>query len=190
MSDKLEFHPATAQNWPDLVAFFQQYGNPNYCWCTRWRLKSADFKNAKATQRREKLESLVKDKIPVGMLAYDQDKVIGWCSIAPRESYALLESSTTLKRLDDLPAWSVVCFFIDPAWRGKNLSARLLHAAVEYATAQGAAVIEGYPVEAGQSYQFMGSPSAFEQVGFHEAGIAKNGRRIVRFFADEDHPKP
>lgn len=186
MTPDLEFHPSSPENWPDLATFFQQHGNPNYCWCTRWRLKSVDFKNAKATERREKLAGLIKDKIPVGMLAYYQGKVIGWCSIAPRETYALLENSTTLKRLDDLPVWSVVCFFIDPAWRGKNLSAQLLRQAVEYAIGQGAAVIEGYPVEPGQSYQFMGSPSMFEQAGFQQAGTAKNGRRIVRFFADED----
>lgn len=186
MIDTLEFHPVSAENWPDLAAFFTQHGNPNYCWCTRWRLKSSDFKNAKATERREKLAAMViRDNTPVGIMAYHQDKVIGWCSVAPRETYTLLENSTTLKRLDDLPVWSVVCFFIDPAWRGQNLSARLLQAAVDYAIAQGATVVEGYPVEPGESYRFMGSPSAFEQVGFHKAGKAKNGRPIVRFFADE-----
>jgi hypothetical protein len=33
----------------------------------------------------------------------------------------------------------------------------------------------------------MGSPATFEQAGFREAGMAKNGRRIVRFLADESN---
>ncbi len=52
-----------------------------------------------------------------------------------------------------------------------------------YALAQGAMIIEGYPVEPDQSYRFMGSPVVFEQAGFREVAIAKNGRRIVRFIA-------
>lgn len=97
----------------------------------------------------------------------------------------LLERSTTLKRIDNLPTWSVACFFIDPSLRGQSLLVKLLQAAVTYAISQGATIIEGYPVEPDQSYRFMGSPSVFEQVGFREVGIAKNGRRIVRYFVDE-----
>jgi hypothetical protein len=62
---------------------------------------------------------------------------------------------------------------------------KLLQAAVSYAISQGATIIEGFPVEPDLSYRFMGSPSVFEQTGFREVGVAKNGRRIVRYFADE-----
>jgi len=187
MSD-LEFHPASIDRYPDLAAFFEQHSNPNYCWCMRWRLKSTEFSQSNSKNRRSKLKSLVESSIPVGVLGYQQGKVVGWCSIAPRETYTLLENSTTLKRIDNLPTWSVVCFFIDPNLRGQNLSVKLLQAAVTYAISQGAIVVEGYPVEPDKSYRFMGSPSTFEQAGFREAGIAKNGRRIVRFFADESKP--
>jgi hypothetical protein len=69
--------------------------------------------------------------------------------------------------------------------RGHGLSLKLLQAAVTYAISQGAAIIEGYPVEPDQSYRFMGSPSTFDQAGFREVAIAKNGRRIVRFVVDK-----
>jgi len=181
----LEFHPITIDRWDDLAAFFEQHGNPNYCWCMRWRLKSTEFKQLNAAKRRNKLASLVRANIPIGVLGYHQGKPVGWCSIAPRETYALLEASTTLKRIDNLPTWSVVCFFVDPGLRGQSLPVKLLKAAVTYAVSQGATIIEGYPVEPDQSYRFMGTPSVFEQAGFREAGIAKNGRRIVRFYVDE-----
>lgn len=181
----LEFHPVSIDRWPDLTAFFEQHGKTNYCWCMRWRLKSTDFKQVNAKERRSKLASLVQANIPIGVLAYHHGKPVGWCSIAPRETYTLLEGSTTLTRIDHLPTWCVVCFFVDPSLRGHDLPVNLLQAAVTYAISQGATIIEGYPVEPDQSYRFMGSPAVFEQAGFHKVGIAKNGRRIVRFFADE-----
>lgn len=181
----LEFHPVTMERWDDLRSFFEQHGNTNYCWCMRWRLKSKQFKQMNAAQRREELASRVRENTPIGVLGYQQGKPAGWCSIAPRTTYALLESSTTLKRIDDLPVWSVVCFFVDRGSRGQGFSVKLLKAAITYAVSLGATVIEGYPVEPNQSYRFMGSPSVFEQAGFHEAGTAQNGRRIVRYFADK-----
>ncbi len=180
-----EFHPVSSKQWNDLTEFFREHGNPNYCWCQRWRLKSAEYSKLSAAKRREKLSSLVERQIPVGVVGYHEGKVVGWCSIAPRETYALLESSTTLKRLDDQPVWSVVCFFVAPEMRGTGLSVQLLEAAVKYAISEGAPIVEGYPVEPDQSYRFMGSPSMFEQAGFKHAGTARNGRKIVRLIAKE-----
>lgn len=183
--EQFEFHPVTIDRWDDLAAFFAQHGNPNYCWCMRWRLKSAAFAKARAAERRSGLEAMVRNGVPVGILAYDQDGPVGWCSIARRETYTLLENSTILKRIDDQPTWSVVCFFVAPAMRGCGLGARLLQAGVAYAFANGAKVVEGYPVEPGKSYQFMGSPAIFAEAGFTEAAVAKNGRRIVRMTNEE-----
>jgi GNAT superfamily N-acetyltransferase len=165
----LEFHPVTVDRWDDLAAFFAGHGNPNYCWCMRWRLRSKDFNQLNSGQRRNKLESLVQVNTPIGVLGYQQGKPVGWCSVAPRETYALLERSRTLKRIDDLPVWSVVCFFVDPGLRGQGLPVKLLGAAVTYAVSQGARIIEGYPVEPDQSYRFMGSPAVFEQDGINTA---------------------
>lgn len=183
--DDLEFHPVTIERWHDLAAFFAQYGNPNYCWCMRWRLKSKEFRQLSSIERRNRLASQVHENIPIGILGYHREQPVGWCSIAPRETYTLLESSTILKRIDNLPTWSVVCFFVNPGVRRQGLSVRLLEAAVSYAVLQGARIIEGYPVEPDQTYRFMGFHSVFEQVGFKEVQIAKNGRKIVCFVVEE-----
>jgi hypothetical protein len=182
----LEFHPVTPECWGDPVSLFEQHGNPGYCWCMRWRLKSAEFTRLGLAGRKAKMESLIKEGVPVGVLGYLKGEPAGWCSIAPRQTYALLESSRTFKRIDDLPTWSVVCFFIPRKGRGQDFSLRLLQAAVAYAVSQGATTIEGYPVEPGRSYQFVGSPSVFERAGFHEVAIARNGRRIVRWVVDKN----
>ena len=175
-----EFHPLTPERWPDLVKLFEHHGNPGYCWCMTWRATSAEYKQLDAAGRKRALHSLVKAHIPIGILAYRADEPVGWCSIAPRETYARLEKSTTLKRIDDRPVWSVVCFFVSRDMRGQGLALQLLQAAVEYAASQGARIVEGYPVEPGQSYQFMGSPAIFKAAGFREVARAANDRPIVR----------
>ncbi len=175
-----EFQPLTSDRWPDLVKLFEHHGNPGYCWCMTWRATSAEYKQLDSTGRKRVLHNLVKTRVPIGILAYHEGEPVGWCSIAPRETYARLEKSTTLKRIDDQPVWSVVCFFVRRDMRGQGLALRLLQAAVEYAASQGARIVEGYPVEPGHSYQFMGSPAIFKAAGFREAARADNDRPIVR----------
>jgi GNAT superfamily N-acetyltransferase len=175
------FQPLTPDRWPDLVKLFEHHGNPGYCWCMTWRLTSADYKQLDSAGRKQALQALVKTHVPIGILAYRDGEPVGWCSIAPRETYTRLEKSNTLKRIDDQPVWSVVCFFVKRDMRGQGLALRLLQAAVEYAASQGARIVEGYPVEPGQSYQFMGSPSIFKAAGFHEVARAENDRSIVRW---------
>jgi GNAT superfamily N-acetyltransferase len=181
-----EFHAVTTERWPDLESFFEANGNPNYCWCMRWRLSSSQFSKEDAAGRKRRLEKLVNENIPIGVLAYHEGRVVGWCSIAPRESYLGLERSRVLKRIDEQPVWSVACFFVDRQFRGQGVTAKLLKAAVAYAGAQGAECVEGYPVEFGKSYQFMGAPSSYATVGFQEVGVASNGRKIVRMRTDQE----
>ncbi len=187
-ASELEFRPLNPDRWPDLVKLFEHHDNPGYCWCMTWRATSTDYKRLDAAGRKRALHALVKDQVPIGVLAYYQGEPVGWCSIAPRETYARLEKSTTLKRVDDQPVWSVVCFFVRRDMRGRGLGLHLLQAAVGYAAEQGAQIVEGYPVEPGQSYQFMGSPSIFKAAGFHEVARAMNGRLFVRRMLGGDKP--
>jgi GNAT superfamily N-acetyltransferase len=174
------FHPLTLERWDDLVQLFAHHGNPGYCWCTRWRLPSGDYGRADSAGRRAALKAMVDCGTPTGVLAYHEAMPVGWCSIAPRETYAALERSTTLRRIDDAPVWSVVCFFVDRTFRRRGLAAQLLDAAGAYAVREGAGIIESYPVEPDKSYRFMGSPQLFKRAGFEQVAVASNGRPIMR----------
>ena len=183
----LTYHPVTPERLPDLQRFSEQHGKFRYCSCMRWRLTSGDFQRSTKESRIAALQDLVSHDIPVGILAYLDDEPVGWCSIAPRETYAALERFRALPRLDDQPVWSVVCFFIDSRVRRQGVTLGLLRAAIDYAHSQGARIVEGYPVEPGpRLYTYMGAPSSFRQAGFHDVTPPGWSRQVMRYAIPAD----
>ena len=178
----LEFHPVTPQRLLDLVRFSERHGKFGYCSCMRWRMTSTAFQRSTKATRVAALQNLVCDGIPVGILAYRDGEPVGWCSVAPRETYEGLERYHALARVDDAPVWSVVCFFVDRQTRRQGVTVGLLRAAVEYARSMGAEIVEGYPVQSGpRLYTYMGTPTTFEKAGFHDVTPPGRSRPVTRY---------
>jgi GNAT superfamily N-acetyltransferase len=79
-----------------------------------------------------------------------------------------------IPHLDDLPVWAVWCIRVRSGHRGKGISHALLAGAVDYARAQGAPAVEGYPVDnQGQKVDltmaYVGTRGLFEKAGFTKA---------------------
>jgi hypothetical protein len=181
----LTYGPVTPDRLPDLARFSERHGKFRYCSCMRWRMTSTDFHRSTKLERVAALEGLVRAGTPVGVLAYAGDEPVGWCAVAPRETYAGLERSRALPRMDDAPVWSVTCFFVDAHVRHKGATLGLLQATVAYARSCAATVIEGYPVEPGaELYTYMGSPATFQRAGFREVARSERGRCIMRWVSD------
>ncbi len=146
-------------------------------------MRSTEFQRSTKEGRVAALERLVRQGTPVGILAYADGDPVGWCSVAPRETFGALERYRALPRLDDAPVWSVVCFFVDRRVRRQRVTLGLLKAAVEYSRSQGAKIIEGYPVEPGpRLYTYMGSPATFREAGFRDVTPAGQVRQVMRYF--------
>ena len=185
----LEFQPLTPGRWPDLVSLFGESGAYSGCWCMFWRITRSEFGRQapnKGARNKLALKAMVDSGQVPGLLAYSGGEAIAWCSVGPRESYPSLERSPTLKRIDDQPVWSVVCFFIARPYRGQGLMVPLLQAAAGYAGRHGAKIVEGYPWEQSDVRRppdtegFMGFAQAFRQAGFQEARRASDRRLIMR----------
>jgi GNAT superfamily N-acetyltransferase len=187
----VEVFPATAERWNDLETLFGPNGASAGCWCMWWRLERTEFKRIKGEGRKAALKELVCGSESPGLLAYVDGRPVGWCSIGPRETFAALENSRILKRIDDTLVWSIVCFFITKKYRNKGIMADLLRAAVDYATSRGAQVVEGYPLDlqshllAGQTLTrfsgYMGIASAFRAAGFESVASASETQLIMRY---------
>ena len=131
------------------------------------------------------MKSLVNKGIIPGILAYDDDKPVGWCSVAPRDDFPVLENSKVLKRIDNNPVWSIVCFYINKNFRKKGLSVELLRAAKKYVRMNKGKILEGYPVEpkSGKTadvFAWTGLASAFIKAGFKEVIRRSETRPIMR----------
>ena len=131
------FLPVTVERLDDLARFSDRHGKFRYCSCMRWRLASAAYEASTKESRAAALAALARAGTPVGVLAYLDGEPVGWCSIAPRETYAALGRYRALAPIDAAPVWSVVCFFVDRRARRAGLTRGLLRAAVAYAGERG-----------------------------------------------------
>src|SRR5207247_1195189 len=61
-----------------------------------------------------------------GLLAYMDGRPVGWVSVAPREEFGKIGRARSTKPVDDKPAWSIVCFYIDRHHRGDGVGTALL----------------------------------------------------------------
>lgn len=167
-ADKLLVRPVTQANWSNFERLFSQRGAPHYCWCGPYRFRGNQHLDK--NERKSGMRRLVTDAVPIGVLAYHDDEPVGWCSVAPRESYEKLERSHTMPRVTDpgTATWTVLCFFVLRAMRGRGVVHALLSGAIEYARSEGARVIEGYPFDtAGITSTHLGHSSVFQKAGFH-----------------------
>lgn len=187
---KLSFKPVTPENWDDLVTLFGPRGASGGCWCMWFRLSRSQFEQNKGEGNKQALYQIIHSGEVPGILAYAGSQPIGWCSVAPREQFTSLERSRVLKRVDNEPVWSIVCFFVAKPYRRKGVMLRLLQAAVEYAKQQGARIIEGYPIEPQKGitpdvFAYHGLSSIFIQSGFIEVARRSQTHPIMRYFVKE-----
>lgn len=168
---KLDVHPLTRERWDDLTTLFGEGGDPKWCWCMYWRLRARDFSLSSAAANREGLQALADADPAPGLVAYSDGRLVGWVGLGPRSDFERLERSKLLPRLDDRPAWSIVCFVVSRRARGRGVARALLAAAVEYARAHGAPAIEAYPAATegrriASAAAYTGTASMFAAAGF------------------------
>ncbi len=133
------------------------------------------------------LEKIIQSGQVPGILAYLGNEPIGWCSIAPREAFPVLDRSPTLRRIDDKQVWSIVCFFIAKEYRNFGYSKALIQAGCAFARAQGTKIVEAYPLKSKKpkvkSYNsYMGFHKTFKELGFEDMMSRSQVRPIMRLF--------
>jgi GNAT superfamily N-acetyltransferase len=183
---QLEFHPLTGERWSDFEKLFGKHGAYGGCWCMWWRVTRAAFEKQQGEGNKQTMKGIVNSGEVPGIIAYSDAEPVGWCSVAPRESYASLNRSRVLKRLDEKPVWSIVCFFIAREHRNRGLALELIKAAVEYVRRQGGMIVDAYPTQAKgnrmpPTSSFMGLPQMFEQAGFVECARPSKSKVVMRY---------
>ena len=66
---------------------------------------------------------MVAANTPVGILAYDGDEPVAWCSIAPLETYTNLRTRSYVSDGSDTEGvWSIACFYIRSQFRRQGMT--------------------------------------------------------------------
>ena len=183
---KYNFYPVTKDNWKDFENLFGEKGACAGCWCMYWRMKRSEYDKIRGAGTKKKMRQIIYQGTVPGILAYEDKKPIGWCSVAPREDFPVLENSRVLKRIDNKPVWSIVCFYIKKNYRKKGLSIDLINSAKAYVKVNKGKIIEGYPIEpkSGKTadvFAWTGLSTAFRKAGFKEIVRRSETRPIMRY---------
>jgi len=180
---RLTISPVTVDQWPALEDLFGRAGASNGCWCMYWRI-GPRYRDRPREENRRDLQQLAASGQPPGLLAFDGGLAGGWCELAPRASLDWLASGRYFSPVDDLPVWSVPCFYVRRTHRGMGVTDALIDAAVEAAALAGAPALEAYPVDTavpGHTRNlFCGVASVFARHGFQVVARRWPARPVMR----------
>lgn len=180
---ELAIKPLGPEQWPALEDLFGRGGASNGCWCMYWRIGPRYHERPRAENKRDLRELALSGPAP-GLLAFEGGAAVGWCELAPRAELAWLARSRYFPAVDDLPVWSIPCFYIRRTHRGQGVMGALIEAAAAAAVAARAPAIEAYPVDTAvpghTGNLFAGVASAFEARGFRVVARPKPDRPIMR----------
>lgn len=163
--------PATAVRFADVATMLgPKNPDSSVCWCLSHRVDSTTNRELVGPARGEFVRELCSRNVAPGVLAYEDDEVVGWAAVAPRAELPFARSRK-IPHVDQLPVWSVWCIRVRPGHRGKGFSHALLDGAVAYARSHGAPAIEGYPVDnkgrrVDATMAYVGTRALFERGGF------------------------
>ncbi len=185
---QVEFHPVTPDRWPDLDRLFsasagESLGNPSRCWCMEWRRPRAHWLAQQGKGNRRAMQALVESGEVPGILAYAGGEPAGWCSVSPRKDLTFAVEGGRFKDPASPDVWSIICFYVPERFRGRGLMKGVLHAAVQYAAARGAKVVEAYPVSRERFGDGAGgSIPIFQQAGFVEVDRIWQHQAVMRYY--------
>ena len=191
-----------AADWPDVERLFGVRGEPSRCWCRFFALTGPQWSASTPEERKNQLRDKFDGGQPApGVLAFRDGNPVGWCAVEPRGCYPRILRSKVLASAPDAArdpgvdhVWSVSCFVVSPGHRRTGVAGALLAAAVEHASAHGATVVEGYPVDPAQRPKadpadlYHGTLGLFLAAGFTVVSGtvvsgAVPGRAVVRLTA-------
>jgi GNAT superfamily N-acetyltransferase len=145
----------------------------NVCWCLSYRIPSKQNLALHGTARGERVRELCRENPPPGVLAYDEDEVVGWAAVHPRRDTGFARNRK-IPHVDELDVWSIWCVRVRPGHRGQGISHELVAGAVAFAREHGAPAIEAYPVDnrgekVDLTMAYVGTRALFERAGFTKA---------------------
>ncbi len=180
--------PLQPELWKDLETLFGQNGACAGCWCMFWRLEAGErFDDVKGATAKRRMKALVQRAEAHGYLAYVGDRPVGWLAAGPRRDFPKLDRAPSLKCDDADQVTALPCFFVHRDFRQQGVAAALLDFATRDLAAQGARLLEAYPVKPPRpgetlpaAFAYTGTLPLFEKAGFTVVAARPKGKQRVR----------
>lgn len=169
-----EVHPVTPERFEDFADVINPNRRATHCWCLSHRVPVKEIEALGGGDRERAMRCLTEGSHAPGVVGYQDDVPVGWCSISPREQIPRLVGSKLIRPIDDVPVWSIICVVVRGGHRRRGVTGPLLEGAVAYAASQGAPAVEAHPVDPpgrmDTTMAFVGTRAMFEHVGFEVVG--------------------
>jgi GNAT superfamily N-acetyltransferase len=177
----------TPDLWPQLAELFGAKGACAGCWCMFWRLEKGErFEDVQGAKAKARFRRLVESGAAHGVLAFEGDEPVGWCSFERRTDLIKLDRAPSLACDDAEQVWSLPCFFVKSGWRGRGVAGVLLRGALAALRRHGARTVEAYPVKPQSAkaipaaFAHTGVPALFEPEGFELVEARPKGKQRYR----------
>lgn len=142
----------------------------------------AAYRTRAPARNKAAFRAIVRRGPPPGLLAFDGDRAVGWCQVTPRDEVPALDRVRHLKRVDDVPVWSISCFYVRIGYRRKGVTKALIGEALKMAKRARAPALEAYPFDAAvsPSASSTGYATTFERTGFKVVARRIAARPVMR----------
>ncbi len=128
--------------------------------------------------------------MPPGLIAYVEDRPVGWSRVGPRESFPAIRRNRALARVlpdDGAGVWWITCFSVDSRYRRSGVGGALLNADADFARVHGASEVQGHPVDVeglkaakvSGSAVYTGTVAMFDAAGFVEIARTSPTRPVM-----------
>lgn len=168
----LEFKRHSAETLHDFLDFFDHRAFSEYpdwadCYCQHYLTPAKDHGGPLDTAEgnRNLACSRTESDQMDGYLAYEDGKLVAWCAAGSAELYPdFPESGEKLAR--------ILCFVVDPNYRGIGVSSSLLDFIINDFEARGFEAVEAYPKFSAPDsvLSYRGTQSMYQKRGFESLG--------------------
>jgi len=186
--NNLSFQPLNSSNFSDFEFLFTEKGACEGCWCMQCRLQVDEFEAGRGEGNRLAMKALVESGQIPGIIIYNDNEPVGWCSLGNREDFPRLPKSHETQIIDE-QRWIISCLFIRRDWRRRGVKRALLGHLITYCKTQGAKVLESHQCNSNFSkypdnFAWAGIQKAYEAMGFQKVDTESDKRPIMRYQLD------
>ncbi|MFX1387677.1 MAG: GNAT family N-acetyltransferase [Promethearchaeota archaeon] len=164
---------------PDLVDDFLFYfdnvafsDNPNWatCYCHFYHFNGTNkqFFKRTAEENRNSSKKLILSGKMNGLIAFQDDKPVGWCNVNSKENFAKIPYKGKVVDSEKKIA-SIICFVIAPGHRKQGIARKLLQYACSYLKKNKYELVEVYPRKGeklSDAHSYRGPVSLYTSEGF------------------------